>query len=171
MKGLNDDRFGPRFNHMGGHYPASTREVFHRVAKRLGIVLNEGIYIRETGPNYETAEEVYRLRGMLRSMWEEGTGQPGERRFSNGVTGVVGMSSTYENLVAQHASQSTMHPAFRRGKAWVSVSTNYAAGLGPEGFVGNPDHCAVKENVAFVSEQFGRLVREALLELRQEVAA
>ena len=171
LAGFNDGRLGPRFPHMGGHYPVATRELFHRVAKRLNIDLKEGIYVREFGPNYETAEEVYFLRGMLRSLWEEAGDQPGEARFSNGVTGGVGMSSTYENLVVQHAFQSKQHPAFGRGRAWVSVSTNYAAGLGPRGFVGDPNHDEVRENAAIVRERFGQLVREALLELRQEVAA
>lgn len=171
LKGLNDDRLGPRFPHMGDHYSAETRAIFHRVAQRLGIPLKEGLYVREPGPNYETPEEIYRLRAMARSMWEEGTGQTGEKRFNNGVTAVVGMSSTYENVVAQHASQSKEHPAFRRGRAWVSALTNYGAGLGPEGFVGNPDQEEVEENAAKVSEMFGQLVHGVLQELRQPVAA
>ncbi len=171
LTGPNDNRLGPRFPHMGGHYSPSTRDIFHRVAQRLGIELKDGIYIRESGPNYETPEEICRLRGMLRSLWEEGGAQRGETRFSNGITGGVGMSSIYENVVAQHASQSVKYPAFRRGRAWVSISTNYAAGLGPNGFVGDPNHDEVKENAGLVSERFGKLVHEALLELRQEVAA
>lgn len=171
LKGANDDWLGPRFPHMGDHYPAETRAIFHRVAERLGIPLEEGLYVREPGPNYETAEEIYRLRSMARGIWEEAAGQPGEKRFDNGVTAVAGMSSTYENVVTEHASQSLQNPAFRRGRAWVSVSTNYGAGLGPEGFVGDPDHDVVKENAAIVSERFGRLVHGVLQELRQPVAA
>jgi purine-nucleoside phosphorylase len=167
LLGANDDRFGPRFPHNGDLYSHSFREMAKDQAGQAGIDLKEGLFLRVKGPNYERAEDVYRLRSELREIWMTGAAQPGESRFEGPVTGVVGMSTTYELAVAQHASQSRHHPAFTEGKGAISVATNYAAALAKEGLAAFPSHEEVKENSAKVEYNFGRLV-EAVLRGHQQ---
>lgn len=165
--GRNDPRFGPRFPHMGDLYPAATRAVIRTAAAREGIEIKEGMYVRVMGPNYERPEDVYRMRAQLRDSWREGSLTGYDRRFGPvRPVGVVGMSSTFEQIVAQQATQSDAHPAFRRGRAYMSAATNYAASLGLKGFVAPSEHSEVEENAALVQDKFGRLVRETLLALR-----
>lgn len=83
------------------------------------------------------------------------------------------MSTTYEHLAAQQASPNQNlgvdHPnrAFGKGRAQVSVATNYACGLGPEGKGAFPSYSEVQENGRFVQEMFGKLAREVILEMRK----
>lgn len=165
--GPHDDRFGPRFPHMIDLYPAETRALVKNVAEDIGVVLEEGTYIRFKGPNYESPEEISRAVGMLENMWARGRARKGENRFQRKPIGVVGMSSTYEARVAQHATQSKTHPAFLDGRAFLSVATNYAGSVGPDGFVEPSSHDEVQENAAIVQERFGRLAREAILRMRK----
>lgn len=165
--GPNDDRFGPRFPHMMGLYPAETRAIVRQVAEDIGVVLKEGTYIRFKGPNYESPEEISHAVEMLENMWRRGRARKGEDRFQGEPVGVVGMSSTYEARVLQHATLSKTHPAFLDGRAFVSVATNYAGSVGPDGFVEPSSHEEVQENAAIVQERFGRLAREAILRMRK----
>ncbi len=165
--GPNDERFGPRFPHMIDIYPAETRAIVKKVAEDLEIALGEGTYIRFKGPNYESPEEISRAVEMLENMWTRGRKRKGEDRFQGQPVGVVGMSSTYEARVAQHAVQSKTYPAFQDGRAFVSVATNYAGSVGPDGFVEPSSHTEVQENAAIVQERFGRLAREAILRMRK----
>ncbi len=165
--GLNDERFGPQFPHMGDHYPQETRDLIKSVAEAEGVPVIEGIYVRVTGPNYERREDVYNLRSTLKNVWHEGGRLiNNDSRFKKPTpVGVVGMSSTYEALVAQHATQSKHYPAFRKARAWISVPTNYAAALGPDGVaVGNPNHEEVQEAGRAVQDRFGRLVYSTIME-------
>ena len=146
----------------------ATRDIFKKVAKREDIPLKEGTYMRMLGPNYESPEMVYWLRSVLRGMWEEGNRQAEEKRFNGNLVGMAGMSTIYEKIAAQHATQSKTHPAFQEGKSWVATVTNYAAGLGPEGILPPPDHEEVKQMAAKVREHFGRLVNKAILEMRRK---
>ena len=74
---------------------------------------------------------------QLKQIWDEGF-EDNDPNFMGRPIGIVGMSSTYEHEVAQHASpiqnSAEKHPnrAFGRGSVHVSVSTNYGAGLGPK---------------------------------------
>ena len=52
--GKNLDDFGPRFPDMSKAYTPSYREIAHKVADKLGIKLEEGVYLGVTGPTYET---------------------------------------------------------------------------------------------------------------------
>lgn len=168
--GPNEPNLGPRFPHMGDLYPEKTRNLVKKVAEKLGIPLVEGTLVQTKGPNYESSETVYRIRAMLNGMYEEGRKQPGENRFNGEPIGGAGMSSTYEHMVAQHASPiQGEHPnrAFGKGRAHISVGTNYAAGLGPEGFVAPPEHKEVEENSRKVQDYFGRLVREVIFAMRE----
>ena len=166
--GVNEAAFGPRFPHLLDLYPAKTRQLIKKVAQNLNIPLKEGTYIRFKGPNYESPEEISRVVSMLENMWRIGKSRQGEERFSDEAVGVVGMSSTYEALVLQHATQSTEYPAFLAGRAFISVATNYAGSVGPDGFVEASTHDEVKENAAIVQDQFCKLVKESILELRKE---
>lgn len=166
LVGPNDERFGPRIPHRADSYPVEVREIVKRLAAEMGIGLKEGTYVRKKGPNYESVEEVYELRAGLRGMWKEGN-DDGDVKFKGDVRGAVGMSSTFENLVAQQASQSREHPAFAN-RAYLSALTNYAALLGPRGLEeGILDHGHVKESAGRVQEDMGRLVQATLLELRK----
>ena len=164
--GEDDERFGPRFPHRGDHYPAETRKLVKIVAARMGIDLIEGTYVRMTGPNYESTEQVYDLRAMLDEMWHHGRVQ-NDVRFNKPFTvGTAGMSSTFENMVAQHASQSKGNPAFKN-RAYISAVTNYAAMLGPTGLMdGELKHDHVKDAAGQMRGNFGHLVKNVLLELR-----
>lgn len=169
--GPNDERLGRRFQHMNDKYPEESRRLVKDAAKRVGVDLKEGLLFRTMGPNYESPDTILRLRGILESMYEQALEQKGEKRFSGLPTldpiGMVGMSSTFEHAVAQHAVYSEKNPAFQRGRAHVSVATNYAAGMGPDGFVPPPTHDEVKERAAVVEEQFGKLAKEAILAMRR----
>lgn len=166
LRGENDSKFGERFPHNSDRYSADLRRVFKETANELKITLPEGIYFRFSGPFYESAETVYRLRGVLRDIWKEGILQPGEKRFDvdggRGEVGTVGMSLTYEMDVAQQASQSKEFPAFQEGRACINACTNYSASLGRYGIVAPSNHEEVTKNSKEIEEMFGRLIREVL---------
>ena len=164
--GENDERFGPRFPHRGDSYPEETRKMIKIVAARMGIDLVEGTYVRMAGPNYESTEQVYDLRAMLDEMWHQGRVQNDVRFKKPFTVGTAGMSSTFENMVAQHASQSKENPAFKN-RAYISAVTNYAAMLGPIGLMnGELKHDHVKDAAGEMRGKFGNLVKNVLLELR-----
>lgn len=166
LSGPNDERFGPRFPHRGDVYPEEMRKLIRGVAARMGVDLKEGTYVRMPGPNYESTEQVYDLRGMLDEMWYQGRRNSDPRFMQPFTVGTAGMSSTFENMVAQHASQSKKNPAFKN-RAYISAITNYAAMLGPEGLMkGELSHEHVKDAAAEMRENFGCLVKNVLLELR-----
>ena len=98
--GENLDEFGPRFPDMSKAYTPEYRAVAHKVADKLGIKLDEGVYIGVTGPTYET---------------------PAEIRFTQAVGGdAVGMSTVPEVIVANHAGIKVIG---------ISCITNLAAGM------------------------------------------
>ncbi len=101
--GPNDERFGPRFVDMTNAYDPGLRARFAAAAGRLGITLNEGVYIAVTGPNFETPAEI--------------------RAFRTLGADAVGMSTVPECLVANHCGMRV---------AAISAITNMAAGLGDE---------------------------------------
>ena len=81
--GANDDALGPRFPDMSAPYSGKLADLSREVARSLGIVLREGVYVAVPGPNLETRAE-YR---MLRALGAD----------------VVGMSTVPEVIVAVHA--------------------------------------------------------------------
>ena len=168
LLGVNDERFGPHFPHKSDLYTASRIDAFEEAARQLGIQVNRGTYLRAMGPDYESPEQVYLFRNMLRALWEEAGAQPGENRFKGEVTGAVGMSSTYEALAARHAQLSQKNPAFENGLSLLSVATNYSASAGPNGFVKPSNHEEVKQEAAAVQKDFGLLVREGILRTRAQ---
>lgn len=62
--GANLDELGPRFPDMSDVYDGRLREVIRKTAAKIGVPLQEGVYIQLTGPNYETPAEV-RMCGIL----------------------------------------------------------------------------------------------------------
>lgn len=159
--------FGPRFPHNGNLFPEVDRKLVIWKARELEIPISEGMLVRMPGPAYESAETIRWLRGQLKQIWDEGF-EDNDPNFMGRPIGIVGMSSTYEHEVAQHASpiqnSAEKHPnrAFGRGRVHVSVSTNYGAGLGPKGPGAFPSHPEVKANAALVEDYFGRLAHSTI---------
>ena len=153
---------------MSDQYPRKTQITAIESARELRIPLDLGIYVRFKGPNYESPEDISRAYSLVKNAWEQGKKRNGDYRFSNEhPVGVVGMSSTYEARVAQHASQSEDYPAFQDGRAFISVSTNYAASIGPNGFVQPCSHKEVQENAEIIQENFGKLAKEIIKRMRK----
>ena len=101
--GENLDDFGPRFPDMSKAYTPEYRATAHEVAKKLGIKLDEGVYIGVTGPTYETPAEI--------------------RAYKTLGADAVGMSTVPEVIVAAHSGLKVLG---------ISCITNHAAGFQEE---------------------------------------
>lgn len=100
LRGPNDDRFGLRFPDMTAAYTPAYIEVAHEVARGMGVVLTEGVYMALRGPSYETPAEIR----MIRKLGAD----------------AVGMSTVPEAIVARHSGMKVLA---------ISCITNVAAGL------------------------------------------
>lgn len=80
--GKNIDDMGTRFPDMTTVYSRTLRQKAHAAAQKLGLTLQEGVYVAETGPTYETPAE-YKMFRMLGG-------------------DAVGMSTVPEVIVARH---------------------------------------------------------------------
>jgi purine-nucleoside phosphorylase len=100
LRGPNDDRFGPRFPDMTAAYTPAYVEAAHEVAREIGVVLVEGVYMGLRGPSYETPAEIR----MMRKLGAD----------------AVGMSTVPEVIVARHCGMKVLA---------ISCITNVAAGL------------------------------------------
>ncbi len=98
--GPNLDAFGPRFPDMSDLYTKAIRDRVKAVAGAEGMVLQEGVYMMFSGPNYETPAEVRMARVM--------------------GADAVGMSTVPEALVAGHCGMDVVG---------MSCITNMAAGV------------------------------------------
>lgn len=162
--GINHDSLGPRFPHLTDVYTQIFRDLILSIAHNMEIKLKKGIYIREPGPNYESPERVYDLRERVENIHRKARHEKGEKRFKTSLpVGTVGMSSTYEALVAQHAKQSKSYPAFQQGVAYFSGATNYAASLGPNGLEAPCFHEEVVEVLEELGYIFNTLVNQVLV--------
>jgi len=88
LRGINDDRLGPRFPDMSQPYHRGLSDQACRIALQLGISAHKGVLVAVPGPNLETRAE-YR---MLRTMGAD----------------VVGMSTVPECITAAHAGMKTV---------------------------------------------------------------
>lgn len=98
--GPNEDQLGPRFPDMSQVYSPRLRDRAKIVAQKLGIPLQEGVYLQTTGPSYETPEEI-RMFGLLGAS-------------------AVGMSTACEAMAARHMGLEV---------CGISCVTNMAAGI------------------------------------------
>lgn len=98
--GPNDDKFGVRFPDMSESYNIKLRNIAKKCAKELNIKLQEGVYVGNTGPSYETPAEVRALRTL-----------GGD---------AVGMSTVPEVIIAKHAGLKVLG---------ISCISNMAAGI------------------------------------------
>lgn len=100
LMGPNNDEFGVRFPDMSDAYHKPYRILAKRIADSLGIPVQEGVYVGNTGPAYETPAEV---------------------RFARIIGGdAVGMSTVPEVIAANHAGMKVLG---------ISCITNMAAGI------------------------------------------
>lgn len=88
LRGINDDRLGPRFPDMSQPWDRMLTEKARRIALELGISAHQGVLVAVPGPNLETRAE-YR---MLRLMGAD----------------IVGMSTVPECITANHAGLKTV---------------------------------------------------------------
>src|SRR5499427_8493920 len=100
LVGANDERFGPRFPDMTRAYSKPYREIALAEAKRLGIAVDQGVYVGLLGPSYETPAEIRYLRTI--------------------GADVVGMSTVAEVIAAAHMGIKVLA---------ISCVTNMAAGI------------------------------------------
>lgn len=62
--GENDDSMGERFPDLSSVYTPELIDLTKKTAEKLGIDLQEGVYVAFTGPSYETPAEI-RMAGVL----------------------------------------------------------------------------------------------------------
>ncbi|HWJ79965.1 MAG TPA: purine-nucleoside phosphorylase [Niallia sp.] len=98
--GPNDSKLGVRFPDMSSAYCKELRTTAHEVAKKIDLAIQEGVYVGNTGPSYETPAEVRMLRVL-----------GGD---------AVGMSTVPEVIVARHAGLKVLG---------ISCISNMAAGI------------------------------------------
>lgn len=100
LRGLNDDRLGPRFPDMTAAYAPELRALVQRAAAAIGVPLTEGVYAAMPGPTYETPAEVRMLQVL--------------------GADAVGMSTVPEVCAARHMGARVIG---------LSCITNQAAGI------------------------------------------
>ncbi|MDL4840736.1 purine-nucleoside phosphorylase [Aquibacillus rhizosphaerae] len=98
--GKNDEEIGARFPDMSEAYNKNLIDHAKRCAKQLGISVQEGVYVGNTGPSYETGAEIR----MLRTLGGD----------------AVGMSTVPEVIVANHSGLRVLG---------ISCISNMAAGI------------------------------------------
>ncbi len=82
LKGINDEQLGPRFPDMEGDYDKEYISLSEKIALKLGVRTQRGVYCASSGPTYETRAEV--------------------RMFQKMGADAVGMSTVPEVIVAKH---------------------------------------------------------------------
>ena len=103
LRGVNDERFGPRFPDMSEVYSRELQEMVTEEARVLEITVRRGIYAALMGPSYETPAEIHMLRAF--------------------GADAVGMSTVPEAIVARHMGMNVVG---------ISCITNMAAGIGDQ---------------------------------------
>ena len=87
LRGINDERFGPRFVNMSEPYSRKMISKAKELAKNLHIEVKDGVYLGLQGPTFETLSE-YRMVKILSA-------------------DCVGMSTVPEVIVARHMNLKT----------------------------------------------------------------
>lgn len=100
LRGPNIEELGVRFPDMSEAYPENLRNVAKGVAKKLGLKLQEGVYLALSGPTYETPAEI--------------------RAFRTLGADAVGMSTVPEVIAMSHMNIPVLG---------ISCITNMAAGI------------------------------------------
>lgn len=103
LVGPNDESIGPRFVSLENAYDSDLREKLLTVAKRINIMVHEGVYLSVLGPSFETPAEIRAYRSL-----------GGD---------VVGMSVVPEVIVARHCGLKVLG---------LTAVTNLAVGLSSE---------------------------------------
>jgi purine-nucleoside phosphorylase len=100
LRGVNDERLGPRFPDLTSVYSRRLQEIVIAEAEAMGIEIRRGTYAALSGPSYETPAEIH----MMRTLGAD----------------VVGMSTVPEAIVARHMDMQVLG---------ISCITNLAAGI------------------------------------------
>jgi purine-nucleoside phosphorylase len=100
LVGVNDDRFGRRYPDMTQAYWKPYRQTALEEARKLGLMIYEGVYAAMLGPSFETPAEIRFLRTIGADL--------------------VGMSTTSEVVAARHMGLKVLA---------ISCVTNMAAGI------------------------------------------
>ena len=103
LRGANLSDLGPRFPDMSEGYNLEWRQKALTIAAKLGINLQEGVYVAVSGPSFETPAEIRFMRTIGADM--------------------VGMSTVPEVIVANHGGMRVLG---------ISCVTNMAAGILPQ---------------------------------------
>ena len=103
LVGPNDESIGPRFVSLENAYDEELRQKLLTVAKRLNIMVHEGVYLSVLGPSFETPAEIRAYRSL-----------GGD---------AVGMSVVPEVIIARHCGLKV---------TGLTAVTNLAVGLSPE---------------------------------------
>ena len=103
LRGLNDERFGPRFPDMSAVYSSELQEIVMEEAREMALDVRRGVYAALAGPSYETPAEIHLMR--------------------NFGADAVGMSTVPEAIVARHMGLEVLG---------LSCVTNLAAGVTDE---------------------------------------
>lgn len=98
--GENNDELGVRFPDMSEAYDKAFITLAENCAKAIGVSIQKGVYVGNTGPSYETPAEVKMLRNLGGN--------------------AVGMSTVPEVIVARHANMRVLG---------ISCISNMAAGI------------------------------------------
>src|SRR5258708_3902229 len=64
LRGPNIDELGLRFPDMTEAYPEELRKIARDVAQKIGVKLQEGVYLALSGPTYETPAEIRAFRTL-----------------------------------------------------------------------------------------------------------
>ena len=100
LVGPNDDRRGPRFPDMTQAYSRAYGKAAQEEAAKIGLKLEDGVYVALLGPSYETPAEIRYLRTIGADL--------------------VGMSTVAEVIAARHMGIKVLA---------ISCVTNMAAGI------------------------------------------
>ncbi|MCQ6274839.1 purine-nucleoside phosphorylase [Bacillus sp. V3B] len=98
--GPNNQEYGVRFPDMSTAYNQQIQAIAKKAATKLGLSLQEGVYVWNSGPSYETPAEIR----MLQKLGGD----------------AVGMSTVPEVIVARHAGMNILG---------ISCISNMAAGM------------------------------------------